>query len=45
MATVRRREGKRGVSWQIDYFDPPQPLKKHFKDVDEARKAPWGIFR
>ncbi len=22
MAKVRKREGKRGVSWQIDYFDP-----------------------
>ncbi|MBW2195611.1 MAG: hypothetical protein JRF37_08600 [Deltaproteobacteria bacterium] len=22
MATVRKRVGKKGVSWQIDYFDP-----------------------
>jgi len=24
VATVRKREGKKGASWQIDYFDPKE---------------------
>jgi len=22
MATIRKRQGKRGITWQIDYYDP-----------------------
>ena len=31
MATVRKREGKRGVSWQIDYFDPNGKRVRKYK--------------
>jgi hypothetical protein len=35
MATVRKRVGKRVVSWQIDYFEPV-PTERHFSDELEA---------
>ena len=43
MAMVRKREGKKGVSWQIDYFDPNgkrvrQSFKKKKDAVDELAK-------
>jgi hypothetical protein len=43
MATIRRREGKKGVSYQIDYFDPNgkwvgQSFKKKKDAVDELAK-------
>ena len=43
MATIRKREGKKGVSWQIDYFDPNgkrvrQSFKKKKDAVEELGK-------
>lgn len=43
MGMIRKREGKRGVSWQIDYFDPNgkrirQSFKKKKEAVDELAK-------
>jgi len=43
MGMIRKREGKRGVSWQIDYFDPAgkrirQSFKKKKDAVDELAK-------
>lgn len=35
MATIRKREGKKGVSWQIDYFDPTgKRVRQSFKKKD-----------
>lgn len=39
MAKVRKREGKNGVSWQIDYFEPPNTIVKSFRDEVQAKKA------
>lgn len=37
MATVRKRIGKKGVSWQIDYFEPDGTrVRKSFKKRKEA---------
>ena len=37
MATVRKREGKKGVSWQIDYFDPNgKRVRQSFKKKKDA---------
>ena len=37
MAKVRKREGKNGVSWQIDYFDPTgKRIRKSFKKKKDA---------
>ena len=37
MATIRKREGKKGVSWQIDYFDPTgKRVRKSFKRKKDA---------
>jgi integrase len=37
MATVRKREGKKGVSWQIDYFDPNgKRVRESFKKKKDA---------
>ena len=37
MATVRKREGKNGVSWQIDYFDPTgKRVRQSFKKKKDA---------
>ena len=37
MATVRKREGKNGVSWQIDYFDPNgKRVRQSFKKKKDA---------
>jgi integrase len=39
MATVRKREGKRGVSWQIDYFDPNgKRVRQSFKKKKDAEQ-------
>ncbi len=39
MASIRKREGKSGVSWQIDYLEPPTPMQKHVDDEQEAHRA------
>ena len=37
MATIRKREGKKGVSWQIDYFDPNgKRVRQSFKKKKDA---------
>jgi integrase len=41
MATIRKREGKKGVSWQIDYFAPtktgkPKRVRLSFKKKKDA---------
>jgi hypothetical protein len=37
MATVRKREGKKGASWQIDYFDPNgKRVRQSFKKKKDA---------
>jgi hypothetical protein len=37
MATIRKREGKKGVSWQIDYFDPNgKRVRPSFKKKKDA---------
>jgi integrase len=37
MATIRKRQGKKGVSWQIDYFDPTgKRVRQSFKLKKEA---------
>ncbi len=36
--TIRRREGPRGVTWQIDYFEPVA-VSKTFTDEQEAQQA------
>lgn len=37
MATIRKREGKKGVSWQIDYFDPAgKRIRLSFKKKKDA---------
>lgn len=37
MATIRKREGKKGISWQIDYFDPNgQRVRQSFKKKKHA---------
>ena len=37
MATIRKREGKKGVSWQIDYFDPTgKRVRQSFKKKKDA---------
>jgi len=37
MAQVRKREGKNGVSWQIDYFDPNgKRVRQSFKKKKDA---------
>jgi hypothetical protein len=37
MATIRKREGKNGVSWQIDYFDPNgKRVRQSFKKKKDA---------
>ena len=37
MATIRKREGKKGVSWQIDNFDPTgKRVRQSFKMRKDA---------
>ena len=37
MATIRKREGKKGVSWQIDYLDPNgKRVRQSFKKKKDA---------
>jgi integrase len=37
MATIRKREGTKGVSWQIDYFDPAgKRVRQSFKKKKDA---------
>ena len=37
MATIRKRQGKKGVSWQIDYFDPTgKRVRQSFKLKKDA---------
>ncbi len=37
MAQIRKREGKNGVSWQIDYFDPEgKRVRKSFRKKKDA---------
>ncbi len=37
MSTVRKRVGKNGVSWQIDYFDPNgKRVRQSFKKKKDA---------
>jgi integrase len=37
MATIRKREGKKGISWQIDYFDPTgKRVRQSFKKKKDA---------
>ena len=37
MAKLRKREGKKGVSWQIDYFDPTgKRVRQSFKKKKDA---------
>jgi hypothetical protein len=37
MATIRKREGKNGVSYQIDYFDPNgKRVRQSFKKKKDA---------
>lgn len=37
MGMIRKREGKRGVSWQIDYFDPTgKRVRQSFKKKKDA---------
>jgi integrase len=37
MATIRKRQGKKGVSWQIDYFDPTgKRVRQSFKKKKDA---------
>jgi integrase len=37
LATIRKREGKKGVSWQIDYFDPNgKRVRQSFKKRKDA---------
>jgi integrase len=37
MATIRKRQGKKGVSWQIDYFDPTgKRVRRSFKKKKDA---------
>jgi len=37
MATVRKRDGKKGISWQIDYFDPNgKRVRQSFKKKKDA---------
>jgi integrase len=37
MATIRKRQGKKGVSWQIDYFDPTgKRIRQSFKKKKDA---------
>ena len=39
MATIRKRAGKKGVSWQIDYFDPNgKRVRQSFKKRKEAEQ-------
>lgn len=39
MAKVRKREGKNGVSWQIDYFDPNgKRIRQSFKKKKDAQE-------
>ena len=39
MATVRKREGKKGASWQIDYFDPSgKRVRQSFKKKKDAKE-------
>lgn len=45
MATIRKRQGKNGVFWQIDYFDQNgkrvrKPLKKKKDAEAELGKRP-----